>query len=625
MESCKIKKLKVGSRHTLSNLAKLMADFGYERSEGELRPGNFNISGGHFIIFSVNDGYPYNVDFFGDKIERIFSFDPKSRKKIKKFSEILIAPNILELIDKRKINIGDYVVHDDHGIGIFSGFEYKKVNSELMHYIVLDYLNNDKLFVPINLKNKISLYIGVGKRRPKLNRLGSQTWKKTYKKTYENIIHLARELLQLYAKRELVKRKSWKIYDDWEAEIKKTFGYDETPDQNKAINDVFSDFQKDIPMDRLVCGDVGFGKTEVAIRAINQAIANGYQAAILVPTTVLCEQHYVTLKERFKNLPVKISHLSRLVESKSQADIIEEIKNGSIDLVVGTHRLFNKNIKYNNLGLLVIDEEQKFGVKDKEKLKKLKTELDVLTLTATPIPRTLFMGLSGMRDMSLIGMAPEGRKEIKTVVKKYDERIISEFINREMNRGGQVYYLHNEVATIEAQKNKLEKMFPGKKINVAHGQMGEKNLAKVMSSFARGATDMLVCSTIIENGLDLSNANTLIVDDADKFGLSQLYQIRGRIGRSPRQAYSLFTYKNKKITDNAFKRLKALVENTELGSGYTIALSDLEIRGGGNILGKEQHGNMEAVGLVLYSKLLRTAVEKIKKNSKIIYNLVANI
>ena len=605
--------IKVGQNHTLNDLVKKIIDFDYERnSAGTIQPGQFNVIGGNILIFPINKTNPTNLELFGSEIEKIFTYDINSGKKEENIKFVEILPNILIIPDGTKIKIGDYVVHDDHGIGLFAGFITKKVGQEDITYILLEYLKGDRLFVPVYQIEKISPYIGIGRKRPKLNRLGSQSWKKIYHRTYENIILMARELLQIYARREIVTRKPWKINFDWNEEIKKTFGYDETIDQDKAITETLKDLEENIPMDRLICGDVGFGKTEVAIRASTQACANGYQVAILVPTTILCEQHFVMLKKRFKNLPVNINHLSRMVSNKNQKEIINDAETGKIDILVGTHRLFGKDIKFKNLGLLIVDEEQKFGVKDKEKLKKLKTEVNVLTLTATPIPRTLFMGLSGIRDISLLSVAPKGRKGIETRVIKYDDEHIQEYIEREIKRNGQVYYLHNEVRTIGGTKNRLHKLFPKLNIEVVHGQMNEITLAKTMSQFTEGKIDILVCSTIVENGLDLPNANTLIVENADRFGLSQLYQIRGRIGRSPKQAYALFTHNEKKITDNAFKRLKAIVENTELGSGYNIALSDLEIRGGGNILGKEQHGNMEAIGLILYSKMLNKAVANLK-------------
>jgi len=606
-------KFKVGSKEDTEKILMSLIDFGYQRVPQISVAGTFSLSGGNLAIYSANNPLPIMVDFFGSETESIFSYDLKNGKIFHRYDEIIIQPNIIRLDDGSTIKPEDFVVHEDHGIGMFSGIKTKKVDDQDQTYILISYLNNDILYLPVEAKTKLSPYIGVGRRRPKLSKLGSVTWQKTYKKTYENVILLARELLNIYAKRELVTRRTWTINKEWDKEVAKTFGYKETKDQDSAIADIKKDIQGNKPIDRLICGDVGFGKTEVAIRAISQAVANGYQVAILVPTTILAEQHFVTLKKRFSNLPVVVGHLTRFVKASEQNEIISSINKGSTDIVVATHRLFSSQIKFKNLGLLVIDEEQKFGVKDKEKLKKLRSGLDIISMTATPIPRTLFMALSGIRDISQIASPPLGRKSIETRVEKYAEETVKEYIDREIKRKGQIYYLHNEVATIESKRRNLEKEYPKLIIKTAHGQMREELLAETMSQFADGKIDILVCSTIIENGLDLPNVNTLIVDESDKFGLSQLYQIRGRIGRSKNQAYALFTYKNKKITQNAFKRLKAIVENTELGSGYNISLSDLEIRGGGNILGKEQHGNMEAVGLVLYSKLLKKAVENLRK------------
>lgn len=611
----KNKNLKIykGMRIKLNDFIHSIVQLGYDRDSSLSNSGIFSVLGGAVNIFPINSANHIRVDFFGDEVDSITESNKEGRS-LEKYEEFILLANRVDLTDGSKIKPGDYVVHEDHGVGIFVGLETKNIEGECITYIIIKYLNDDLLRLPAVSFEKLSFYIGVGRKKPRLSKLGSATWQKTYKKTYKNIFLLAKELLLLYAKREVVKRPPLKINQDWNNEVVRTFGYVETEDQKKAINEVFKDLQGDNPMDRLICGDVGFGKTEVAIRAAVQACANGFQVAILVPTTILCEQHYVTLVDRLKKLPLRISHLSRFINQSDQSKVMAELMQGKIDIVVGTHKLFSQNLKFKNLGLLIIDEEQKFGVKDKEKLKHLKTHLNVLTLTATPIPRTLFMGLSGLRDISLIGLAPKGRREIDTIVKKYDESLIKEFIEREASRKGQVYYLHNKVNTINGTKNKIQKMFSSLMVEVAHGQMGEVALAKVMRDFTERKIDILVCSTIIENGLDLPNVNTLIVENSDKFGLSQLYQIRGRIGRSPRQAYALFTY-NEKVTPNAFKRLKALSENTELGSGYNIALSDLEIRGGGNILGREQHGSMEAVGLVLYTKLLNKAVEKLKKTN----------
>lgn len=608
--------IKVRSNHTYENLIERLISFGYNIVDNIVNPGEINNLGGNILIFPTNVPYPIKIELFGKTIDRIISYDLKTSKTIKAHTHIKINSNLINLPDKSKISPGEYIVHDDHGIGIYLYKITKNIDNALIHYMAIEYLNNSILYVPESQLIKISRYIGIGRKKPKLNKLGSETWRKTYKKTYENIIHLARELLEIYAKREIIKRKPLIINNEWEDEISKTFGYRYTSDQNDAIKDVYSDLKRKYPTDRLICGDVGFGKTEVAIRATTQSIANGYQVAFLVPTTILAEQHYFTLKERFRNLPIEIARLSRFIGTSEQNKTIESLNNGKIDLVVGTHKLFNSHIKFKNLGLLVVDEEQKFGVKDKEKIKKYRTNIDVITLTATPIPRTLFMSLSGIRDLSQISTSPVGRKQIITTVSKYSEDDIIRAIKREKDRNGQIYYMHNEVSTIGGVKNKLMKLFPNLIIEVAHGQQSEKTLSQTMSDFTQGKVDILVCSTIIENGLDLPNVNTLIVENADKFGLSQLYQIRGRIGRSKKQAYAIFTHKDKKITDTAFKRFKALIENTELGSGYNIALSDLEIRGGGNILGREQHGNMEAIGLVLYSKLLTEAVNKLKTRTK---------
>lgn len=605
--------VEIGEKLEIASFLVSLEKLGYERAEGAPNSGQYKVLGGDIIVFVVSEALATRFEFFGAEVESISRVDDKG-KKIEARSSQRISTNLLILSDKTRIRPGDYVVHEDHGVGLFSRFEVKKVEKKEILYIVILYLNNDCLFVPYDLLIKISSYIGIGRRRPKLSRLGSQTWQKTYKKTYDNIIIMARELLQLYAQREIVKREPFKIDQKWHREIIKTFGYTDTTDQTEATKQVFQDMEKDIPMDRLICGDVGFGKTEIAIRAAAQTCANSHQVAILVPTTILCEQHYETLKRRFANLPVRIEHLSRLVGGEQQTEILKGLASGAVDIVIGTHKLFSQQVKFKNLGLMVVDEEQKFGVKDKEKLKQLRSSLNVLTLTATPIPRTLFMGLSGIRDISQLSLAPKGRKEIETKIARFDPKLIEEYVNREIDRGGQIYYLHNEVRTIGGKKNKLMRMFPKLSIEVAHGQLSEKMLGRTMGDFAAGKIDLLVCSTIVENGLDLPNANTLIVEDSDNFGLSQLYQIRGRIGRSPRQSYALFTVNEKRISSNAEKRLRALADNTELGTGYNIALSDLEIRGGGNILGKEQHGNMEAIGLVLYTRMLNKAVGDLKKS-----------
>jgi len=602
--------IKVGSFHTLSQLVGKLISFGYLKiSENEnLTSGSFKNYGGTLSIFPVNIAETVTLDFFGNEVE---SIKLSSRKKT---NEIQILANQIILSDRSIIKPGDYVVHEDHGIGLFESLETRIIDNEDVYYLKLSYFNSDKLFLPETQKEKVSRYIGVGRRRPKLNRLGSQVWSKTYKKTYENILLLAKELLEIYAQRELHTKKVWEVDDSWLERVESTFPYNLTPDQRTAFDDVVADLSSQKLMDRLICGDVGLGKTEIAIRTAALAFANGFQVAVLVPTTVLAEQHYANFCQRFSKTPTDIGRISRLVSIEEQTNTLKDLKNGKVDMIIGTHKLLSEKLEYSNLGLLIIDEEQKFGVKQKEALKKYRGDVNVLTLTATPIPRMLFMAISGIKDVSQISSIPVGRKSVITKATKFNKEMIKDAIKKELDRGGQVYYLHNQVRTMIPVVRWLKEEFPDVVIEIAHGQMGEDKLAKTMADFAFGKIKILVCSTIIENGLDLANVNTLIIDEADKFGLAQLHQIRGRIGRSNRQAYAIFTYKNKKITNNADKRLKAIVEYSEIGSGYQISLSDLEIRGGGNILGREQHGNMEAIGLVLYSKLLKLAVEKLKKN-----------
>ena len=603
--------LKVGQNHTHESLTRDLIDSGYEKVlHPEIQSGEFFSLGGTIRLFPANSAAPVAVEYFGDEIESL-----KSDKM--NLYHIEIMPNTLQLNDGSRILSGDYIVHEDHGIGIFAALELRKVNNIDLQYIKIKYLNEDRLLLPIDLINKLSSYIGVGRKKPRLSKLGSQSWARTYQKTYQNVLLLAKELLVVYAQRSLMKKNPLVINKDWDDILTADFPYQETKDQLTAINDIFKDLKKDVPMDRLICGDVGLGKTEVAMRAIAQVIANGRQVALLAPTTILAEQHYLTMKNRFKKLPVSIGRLSRLVPKEEEAKTIEGIKNGNIDLVIGTHKLLNKDIIFNKLNLLVIDEEQKFGVRDKEKIKSIKNDISILLITATPIPRTLFMSLSGLRDVSQINTIPEGRQSIETSVIKYDKKQILDAIKSEMNRHGQVYYLHNEVKTLSHIKSWLQDNLPKSRVELAHGQMPETELARVMNDFMNGKIDILACSTIIENGLDLPNVNTLIVDDAERFGLPQLHQIRGRIGRGKNKAKAIFTYSDQKLTENAVKRFKSLSNYSDLGSGFNIALSDLEIRGGGNILGKEQHGNMEAVGLVLYTKLLEGAVKKLRNRQTI--------
>jgi len=509
-----------------------------------------------------------------------------------------------------EIKEGDYIVHLDHGIGRFSGMAKNEVEGITKEYFVLKYSEGDKLSVPVEMADKISKYIGIA--NPKLHRLSGSQWYQLTRKVKQEAKVLAQELLKIYARREVTKIKPFTPDTPEEIELVKSFPYEETKDQERAINEVKNDLEKETPMDRLICGDVGFGKTEVAVRAALKAVMNKKQVALLSPTTILTQQHYDTFKARLNKFSVEIGILSRFETDKEQEDTIQKLKSGLIDIVIGTHRLLSTDVNFKNLGLIIIDEEQRFGVKAKEKLKTMRTHTHILTLTATPIPRTLNIALSGVRDISIIETPPEGRLPIATNIKPYSEETVEKAIKAELKRNGQIYYLHNKVETISFAAKTLQELVPKAKIGIAHGRLPEKELAKAMQNFDTQKTNLLVCSTIIENGLDLPNVNTMVVDNATNFGLAQLYQLRGRIGRGERQAYSYFLYHSKKLKGNAKKRLQALMEAKKLGSGFQLALRDLEIRGAGNILGKEQHGKVSAIGLSLYTRLLAQAIEELK-------------
>ncbi len=508
------------------------------------------------------------------------------------------------------LKLDDYVVHLDHGIGRFTGMREDTIEDITKEYFSIQYAEGDKLSVPVETADKLSKYIGMA--HPKLHRLSGGQWYQLTRKVKQEAKVLAQELLKIYARREMTKVKPFKSDTAEETELSGAFPYHETPDQEKAIADVKRDLEQETPMDRLICGDVGFGKTEVAVRAAFRAVMNRKQVALLSPTTILTQQHYDTFKERLKKFSVRIGVLSRFESDREQKDTIEKLKAGLIDIVIGTHRLLSSDVNFKNLGLIIIDEEQRFGVKAKEKLKSLRTHIHILTLTATPIPRTLNIALSGVRDVSIIETAPEGRLPIETHIEPYSDKLVQEVINNELKRKGQVYYLHNKVETIAFAAKLLQELIPKAKIGIAHGRLPEKDLAKAMADFDTRKTNILVCSTIIENGLDLPNVNTLLVDNATNFGLAQLYQLRGRIGRGKRQAFAHFLYRRKNLKGNAKKRLQALMEAKKLGSGFQLALRDLEIRGAGNILGKEQHGKVSAIGLSLYTRLLTQAIEELK-------------
>lgn len=519
-----------------------------------------------------------------------------------------------EIIFVAEMKHGDYVVHVDHGIARFVGTTEQEVSGLKREYFVLSYAEDDKLFVPVEMADKLSKYIGVA--HPKLHRLSGGGWYQMTRKIKEETRAIAEELLKLYAKRETAQTFAFRPATSEEKELAANFQYEVTPDQKKAIGDVEHDLQQHRPMDRLICGDVGFGKTEVAIRAAFKAVMNKKQVAILSPTTILTQQHYDTFRERLDTFKVSVEVLSRFRTPRQQKDSLERLRLGQIDIIIGTHRLLQQDVQFKDLGLVIIDEEQRFGVEDKERLKTLRLQAHVLTLTATPIPRTLNFALSGIRDITIIETPPEGRKPIETHIEPYHDTTVRQALERELERKGQAYLVYNHVETIELRKRELEQLVPKARFGVAHGQLPEDQLAAIMADFDQKKIDVLVCSTIIENGLDLPNVNTLIVDHATHFGLAQLYQLRGRIGRGKNQAFSYFLYHVKKLTPEARKRLQALLEARELGSGFQLALRDLEIRGTGSILGTKQHGHVAAVGLTLYTRLLAETIRELREGVK---------
>ncbi len=511
------------------------------------------------------------------------------------------------------IKEGDYIVHMVHGIGIFKGISKQIIDNEEKDYLTLEYARGDKLHIPAEQINMLCRYRGSGNVLPSLSKMGGNDWNSTKAKVKKAVEDVAQDLINLYAMRKLSQGYAFEPDTVWQYEMEDSFGYTETPDQMKAISQTKEDMESDKPMDRLICGDVGFGKTEVAIRAIFKAVMSSKQAAIVVPTTILAMQHYQTISERFKPYPVRVELLSRFKSAKEQKEVIKKLILGEVDVVVGTHRLLQDDIQFKDLGLLVIDEEHKFGVAHKEKLKRLKKNIDILTMSATPIPRTLYMSLSGIKDMSVINTPPTNRLPVKTFVSEYKESIVKNAINYEIEREGQVFYLYNRVESIYEFAENLKKLLPNIRLAVAHGQMDKNQLEQIMMDFLNKEYDVLLCTTIIESGLDIPNANTMIIHDADKFGLAQLYQIRGRVGRTDRQAFCYCLYKQSKtLTQDAVKRLKYIKEFTTLGSGYQIAMRDIEIRGVGNVLGTKQHGQMVNVGFDTYCQLLEEAVLKIK-------------
>ena len=520
-------------------------------------------------------------------------------------------PEYIENIND--IKSGEFVVHTIHGLGVYNGLSKQEIDGQLKDYLTIEYANKDRLHIPAEQINLLCRYRGSGTIKPKLSRMGGKDWENTKAKVKKEVEVVAYDLLRLYARRKMQQGIQFLPDTNWQIEMEEAFEFVETPDQLKAISQVKYDMESEQPMDRLICGDVGFGKTEVAMRAIFKAVTSGKQVAVVVPTTILALQHYQTISERFKPFGVGVELLSRFRTKKEQTQTIKNLATGTCDVVVGTHRLLQDGIVFKDLGLLVIDEEHRFGVRHKEKLKQLRENIDILSMSATPIPRTLYMSLSGIKDMSVINTPPKNRLPIKTYVGECYENLVKNAIIHELDREGQVFYLYNRVETIQEFKNQLQKIVPNARIAIGHGQMDEKTLEEVIVDFSNQEYDILLATTIIENGIDIPNANTMIIHDADRFGLAQLYQLRGRVGRSQRQAYCYCFYKKcKEITTDAVNRLKAIKEFTTLGSGYQIALRDVEIRGVGNILGTKQHGHMINVGFDTYCELLEETVQELQ-------------
>ncbi len=600
----------------LSEFLRKLDDLNYQKTMTVSCPGEFSTRGGLVTIFPINKNNAVSIDFFGNNIDSIVELknikvSEKDREKILKKQISLSDTSHL-----KNIKSGDFVVHIDHGIGIFKGETKLNKNEETPEYFLLEYAppknskNPDRLFVPKKKANKLSLYLGF--KTPSIHRLSGNTWEKAFKKASEDAEKFAKELLELYSKRSIAKRQPYQKDDSHQREFEDDFEYVETQDQNRAVKEIKKDMESDTPMDRLLCGDVGFGKTEVAMRAAFKALNSGLQVAVLCPTTILSDQHFENFKKRFKKFPINIGTLNRFESKKQQEETIQKIKEGKIDIVIGTHRVLSSDVQFKKLGLLIIDEEQRFGVKQKEKLRKFRESLDILSLSATPIPRTLYLSLSGLRQISTIDTPPFGRIPINTIVTEHNKTLIKEAIKKELKRKGQVYFLHNKIETIDKTFSDLKKLLPKAKFGIAHGGLSEHMLRSVMRNFKQGKFDILIATTIIENGLDIKNVNTLIVDDAARLGLSQAHQIRGRIGRHTKEAFAYFLYREKSLTENGKKRLEALEKYSKIGSGYQLALKDLEIRGAGNILGKKQSGTINQIGLNLYCEMLNQAIEKLR-------------
>jgi len=614
----------VGQKVNIDEVLQTLVAFGYTRATKVFKEGEFALRGGVLDIYPVNFEVPLRLDLEDDAVRAIHGFDPISAENIDDHTIVLILPfktspksvfsSDVPLNNFVDIQQGDYVVHNNHGIGRFIGVKEFDVDARKKEHLVIEYKDGDRLFVPKHDIHLVQKYVSFTKRPARMHKLGSKEWLATRKAVEKKLRLLAAELLRTQALRAQLQGFAFSKDNDWQKEFEAKFPYKETPDQLKATIETKADMESPRPMDRLICGDVGYGKTEVAMRAAFKAVMDHKQVAILVPTTILAEQHYYNFSKRLEGFPVKVGMLSRFRTKLEQKMIVKETAEGKVDIVIGTHRLLSKDVSFKDLGLVIIDEEQRFGVKSKEKLKHFRLLADVMTLTATPIPRTLYMALSGARDMSVISTPPTNRLAVKTEIIGYDEEIIQEAINHELARQGQVFFLHNRVDNIETIANNIKKLAPQARVAMGHGQMSGRLLEEIMLKFLKYEIDILVCTTIIESGIDVPRANTLIVNRADKFGLADLHQLRGRVGRLNLQAFAYFIVQKKELqSEIARQRLKALEKHSDLGAGFHIAFEDLQIRGAGNLLGAQQHGFITSIGFDLYCRLLKESIEHLKK------------
>ena len=612
----------------MEKLSLALVDFGYKRQELVAYEGDFSCRGLLIDIFPFSFELPIRIEFDNTKIISIKTFNPASGQALWQHSIVIILPYKKSPSTKHSsfseesplknfldLNVGDFVVHNEHGIGKFQGMQKIKIGGMPKDHLIIEYDRNEKLFVPAETMHLVQKYIAFAAGRPRLYRLGGKEWQRVKTRVRKGIQRLAWDLLSLQAMRLASKGFKFSPDTEWQADFERTFPYEETPDQARTMAEVKRDMESTKPMDRLLCGDVGYGKTEVAMRAAFKAVMDNKQVAYLVPTTILAEQHYKNFSARLSSFPINVQMLSRFKTVAQQQEILKGLACGSVDIVIATHRLLSPDVTFKDLGLIIVDEEQRFGVKAKEQLKKIKTVTDVLILTATPIPRTLYMSLMGAKDLSIINTPPQNRLPIKTVVVEYDADLVTQAIKRELERGGQAFFLHNRVLDLDKINGRITRSIPDNmRIAIAHGQMPARLLERIMSDFISGDIDVLVSTMIIESGIDIPNANTIIVNNAHLFGLGDLHQLRGRVGRFNRPAYAYFMFPPREVLEKAaLKRLQAIEEYSNLGAGFNIAMEDLEIRGAGNLLGQEQHGFIVAVGFDLYCRLLKEAIYNFKK------------